>query len=385
MKILILSCNTGEGHNSCARALKIAMKRRGIDCHIQDTLALVSDDLSQRVDNAYISSTQDTVFETLYKLGQWVSDNITFHKSVVYGINSLYAKYLNEYIRSNAYDAVVCVHLFPAEAMTALRRQELLNIPTYFVMTDYTCIPFLPETDLDYYIIPHVFLMDEFSAKGIPREKLVPIGIPVDEKKFSTRIPQQQARKILFEEWKCKSLRSKKGHWYLVMSGSMGFGNIDKLLQKLLDTIRKEDKVICVCGHNQSMYERLQSSFCDKAQMLLLGFTEQVSLLMDACDVLFTKPGGITSTEAIVKNIPLIHTAPIPGLENYNADFFHNNGLSYHHLDVEEQVSAAIRLCENKQYRESMLQQQRTHSNPHASDDVIDLVMSNGTALRDKV
>ena len=115
MKILILSCNTGEGHNSCARALKIAMKRRGIDCHIQDTLALVSDDLSQRVDNAYISSTQDRVFETVYKLGQWVSDNITFHKSVVYGINSLYAKYLNEYIRSNAYDAVVCVHLFPAE------------------------------------------------------------------------------------------------------------------------------------------------------------------------------------------------------------------------------------------------------------------------------
>jgi processive 1,2-diacylglycerol beta-glucosyltransferase len=97
---------------------------------------------------------------------------------------------------------------------------------------------------------------------------------------------------------------------------------------------------------------------------------------MDASDVIFTKPGGITSTEAIVKNIPIIHTAPIPGLENYNARFFHNHGLSYHTNDTNQQVAIAMRLCEDKAFRNRMLQQQRLNSNPHTSDDVIDLILT---------
>ncbi len=76
MKILILSCNTGEGHNSCAKALQIAMQRRGITCEIQDTLALVSEGLSQRVGDAYLFSTRGSLFEFVYKFGGFVSDNI---------------------------------------------------------------------------------------------------------------------------------------------------------------------------------------------------------------------------------------------------------------------------------------------------------------------
>ena len=376
MKILILSCNTGEGHNSCAKALKIAMDRRGIACDIQDTLALVSDELSLRVANAYVSSTQGSLFETAYKIGGFVSDKIDFHQSIIYGVNRLYANTLYEYIRDNAYDAVVCVHLFPAEAMTALRRNEMLRIPTYFVMTDYTCIPFLPETDLDYYIIPHEHLIEEFVEKGVPREKIVPIGIPVDEQKFTTRVPQRQARQQLTENMGIKNWNTNRGHWYLIMSGSMGYGNVDALVHQLLARIREDDKVVCVCGRNQQMYDNIATTFSNEERLCLLGYTDQVSLLMDASDVIFTKPGGITSTEAMVKNIPIIHTAPIPGLENYNARFFHNHGLSYHTNDTNQQVAIAMRLCEDKAFKKSMLQQQRIYGNPRTSDDVIDWILN---------
>ena len=352
------------------------MDRRGIVCDIQDTLALVSDELSQRVANAYVSSTQGALFETVYKIGGFVSDNIDFHQSLVYGVNRLYANTLYEHIRDGAYDVVVCVHLFPAEAMTALRRNAMLQIPTYFVMTDYTCIPFLAETDLDFYIIPHEHLVEEFVEKGVPREKLVPIGIPVDEQKFTTRKPKRQARQLLADTLGLHDWTTNSGHWYLIMSGSMGYGNLDALMHQLLMRIRKEDKVVCVCGRNQQMYDNLQTTFANDKQLCLLGFTDQVSLLMDASDVIFTKPGGITSTEAIVKNIPIVHTAPIPGLENYNAQFFHNHGLSYHTTDISQQVAVAMRLCEDKSYRENMLQQQRLNSNPHTSDDVIDLILN---------
>ena len=372
MKILILSCNTGEGHNSCAKALQIAMQRRGINCEIQDTLALVSEGLSQRVGDAYLFSTRGSLFEFVYKFGGFVSSNMDTWQSLVYGANRLYAKKLYDYIKKHHFDIIVCVHLFPAEAITALKRNMHMDIPSYFIMTDYTCIPFLQETDLDYYIIPHEHLIEEFAEKGLPRDKIVPIGIPVDEKKFTTRLPQSKARALLIHSY--IDLRSD-GHWYLVMSGSMGFGNVEQLIKQLLKDIRPEDSIVCVCGRNESLLHSLQEQFTEQGQLCLLGFTNQVSVLMDAADVIFTKPGGITSTEAIVKNIPLIHTHPIPGLENHNAHFFHQHGMSYFTTDIQQQVAVAKRLCEDLNYRKQMLRNQRMNANPHSSDDVINFII----------
>ena len=375
MKILILSCNTGEGHNSCAKALKKAMDRRGIACEIQDTLSLISNTLSQRVSNAYIYSTRGSLFEMVYKLGGFVSNNSDSRQSLIYSANRLYAEKLYHYIVNNGFDVVVCVHLFPAEALTAIKRNTQLRIPTYFVMTDYTCIPFLPETDLDYYIIPHEHLIEEFVERGIPRKKIIPIGIPVDEQRFATRQPQLRARHILAQQmgW---NISAATGHWYLLMSGSMGFGNLGALVEQLLQAIRPKDRVICVCGRNEEMQHSLQEVFADNQQLWVLGFTDQVSLLMDAANVIFTKPGGITSTEAIVKRIPLIHTTPIPGLEDRNAHFFHQHGLSYHTNDVAQQVVVAMRLCQDQAYRQQMLHQQCEHANTRSSDDIIDLILS---------
>ena len=376
MKILILSCNTGEGHNSCAKALKKAMDRRGIACEIQDTLALISDTLSQRVSNAYVYSTRGSLFEMVYKLGGFVSNNSDSRQSLIYSANKLYAERLHNYIIDNGFDVVVCVHLFPAEALTALQRNAQLHIPTYFVMTDYTCIPFLSETDLEYYVIPHEHLIEEFAERGIPREKIIPIGIPVDEQRYASRQPRLRARRMLAQQmgW---DITTATGHWYLLMSGSMGFGNLGELVEQLLRTIRPEDRVICVCGRNEDMQHSLQEAFAGNQQLMVLGFTDQVPLLMDASNVVFTKPGGITSTEALVKHIPLIHTAPIPGLEDRNAHFFHQHGLSYHTNDVAQQVAVAMRLCQDQAYRQQMLRQQREHANTRSSDDVIDLILRN--------
>ena len=376
MKILILSCNTGEGHNSCAKALKKAMDRRGVACKIQDTLALISATLSQRVSNAYVYSTRGSLFEMVYKLGGFVSNNSDSRQSLIYSANKLYAERLHNYIIDNGFDVVVCVHLFPAEALTALQRNAQLRIPTYFVMTDYTCIPFLSETDLDYYVIPHEHLIEEFAERGIPREKIIPIGIPVDEQRYASRQPRLRARRMLAQQmgW---DITTATGHWYLLMSGSMGFGNLGELVEQLLRTIRPEDGVICVCGRNEDMQHSLQEAFAGNQQLWVLGFTDQVPLLMDASNVIFTKPGGITSTEALVKHIPLIHTAPIPGLEDRNAHFFHQHGLSYHANDVAQQVAVAMRLCQDQAYRQQMLRQQREHANTRSSDDVIDLILRN--------
>lgn len=373
MKVLILSCNTGEGHNSSANALKHAMDIRGIECVVQDTLALISETLSRSVSDVYVFSTKRPAFEVAYKIGAFVSDTFDHHKSPIYRTNKLYAKPLYDYIVNNKFDAVVCVHLFPAEAVTALSRKAKLRVPTFFVMTDYTCIPFLTETELNHYIIPHEHLIEEFVEKGLPREKIHPIGIPVDEAKFTSRTEKQEARRLIGKKMHWK-IQQATGHWYLIMSGSMGFGNLGELVSELLAKIEANDRVFCVCGRNDHILNSLKKEFADEPQLWLTGFTDKVSLLMDACDVIFTKPGGITSTETIVKNIPLIHTAPIPGLENYNARFFHYHNLSYYTEDILQQVAVAQRLCTDTAYRERMLRAQRENSNPHTSEDIIRLI-----------
>lgn len=373
MKVLILSCNTGEGHNSCAKALKLAMDAAGVECEVADTLALVSESLSHKVGEAYVFSTKGPMFEMAYKFGGYVSDHMDLLKSPVYATNKLYAKRLYDYIVDNHFDAVVCVHLFPAEALTALQRKAKLQVPTFFVMTDYTCIPFLTETELDHYVIPHEHLVEEFVEKGLPRDKIIPVGIPVNEPKFTTRIPRDEARRQITAEMNWP-LDHSDGHWYLIMSGSMGFGDLGGLVSELLDRIDPTDRVVCVCGRNEKVFNSLRDEFASDSRLWLTGFTDKVSLLMDASDVIFTKPGGITSTETIVKGMPLVHTAPIPGLENYNARFFHYHNLSYHTNDVRQQALVAIRLATDEVYRERMLRAQQENANPHTSEMVVSLI-----------
>lgn len=375
MKILILSCNTGEGHNSSARALKKAMDTQGIECDVQDTLALISADVSKNVSDVYVYSTKSSLFEKAYRIGETVSSWENSVKSPVYVANKLYAKKLYDKLTEGGYDAVICVHLFPAEALTALRRKARLDIPSVFVMTDYTCIPFLPETELDRYVIAHEDLEEEFVEKGIPREKIVPLGIPVDEERYGTRLDRNDARALVCDEfaWKPSPAESR---WFLIMGGSMGFGNMGGLISTLLRRIQPEDRVICICGRNEVQKTSLLEEFGDDGRFLATGFTDRVPELMDASDVLFSKPGGITGTEAVLKNIPLVHTSPIPGLETYNARFFHYHNMSYSTSDPQMQAEVALRLCNDSRWRERMAQAQKRNSNPRCCRDITDLILT---------
>ncbi|MDE5892269.1 MAG: hypothetical protein K2H45_05020 [Acetatifactor sp.] len=131
------------------------------------------------------------VFKGAYRTGRAITSSR--RKSPVYYANALYAEKLYHYIVDNGYDTVVMPHLFPAEALTyMLRRHERRpDIRTYFVGTDYTCIPFTEEMEVDYYFIAHEELLEEYVQKGIPREKLISTGIPVSDR-FRPPAPYQK-------------------------------------------------------------------------------------------------------------------------------------------------------------------------------------------------
>ncbi len=376
MKILILSASTGEGHNSSGKAILNAMLQRGIDAEMKDVLEIANPRASKKVSKTYVKSTEGhNLFSKIYALAVWVSEHLNQgRRSPVYLFNKIYWRRLYRYLEQGGYDAVVSVHLFAAESLTAVKREGKLRIPTFFVMTDYTLHAFLNDTDLDYYIIPHEDLIPLYTRQGFKFDHIFPIGIPVDVDKFTTRQPKPEARKQVAEQLGFK-LKANEGNWYLVMSGSMGFGNMSQLMCEFISRIGKNDRVICVCGRNERNLHTVQRDFAKESRVVPVGYTDKVSLLMDACDVVLSKPGGITTTETIIKNIPLVHTAPIPGIESENAEFCHERNMSFYAAKPVEQVEAAIRLATDTEAREAMLESQRRNSEPKTCQFIIDLVM----------
>ena len=125
MKTLILSCDMGGGHNSAAKALAQWGERNGIPCEIADTLSFISTDFSRTMSDLYIFTTKSNLIKVIYKTGEIVPRSRRV-KSPVYVANKIYCKRLCDYILEGGFTSVICTHVFPAEAMTALRRAGLL-------------------------------------------------------------------------------------------------------------------------------------------------------------------------------------------------------------------------------------------------------------------
>lgn len=366
MKVLVLSCNTGEGHNAAGRAVCEKFRERGVCCEFVDAMSFAGKNVSKNVTKTYVFITTHVprVFGALYKAGDFISSSK--RKSPVYLANKAFKKKLERYLLEERFDAVVMPHLFPAETITSLRRENRVQLKTVAVATDYTCIPFWEECDVDRYIVPHRDLMDDFVQKGIAREKLLPYGIPVSNQ-FREKVEKREARRAL-------SLDEEKP-MFLIMSGSMGFGKVGMLIEEALSRFGDGVNIVVLGGTNTKLKNKLREQFKARRTVMVLDFTKKVSLYMDACDVIFTKPGGLTSTEAAVKNIPLVHTCPIPGCETINACFFKEHGMSLFHEEAKGQIDCAERLLKDSALREHMLSCQRQHCNPAASDEICDLVM----------
>ena len=169
MKVLILSCNTGGGHNSCAKYIQEEFRLNNIECDFKNYFEIVN--LSKRdfSNQIYVKSLgrKGGLFSYVYK---------TNLSSPVYLVNKLYSGRLYRFIKKNNYDLVICPHLFPAQALTAINKHH--RIPFLFVDTDYEYQPLTHEIKADYYVIPKG-LESKFIERGIDQNKILPFGIPI--------------------------------------------------------------------------------------------------------------------------------------------------------------------------------------------------------------
>lgn len=354
MRVLVLSCNTGGGHNSAGSAIVEALHARGHEGERVDFLALATEKVSQLVSGAYVGMVKNipAMFGVTYQVGRAVStaEHALGWRSPVYLACAQIVPELSRYLNQHPCHAIVAPHVFPALALTEMRRRSLPLPLTAAVATDYTCIPFFEEEDCDYTCIPGEMCAEEFVRRGFPREKLVPLGIPVSGA-FSRRVGRTESRRELG--------LPQSGRRVLLMGGSMGAGHIAQLTRSLLYLTPEDVSLSVICGSDEKLRRTLARKYEGEVRVEVVGQTDQVARYMEASDLLYTKPGGLTSTEGAVMGVPMVHMKPIPGCESRNRALFTKCGMSVSARGVLGQAVKGVRLLNDPRRCQAMCEAQR--------------------------
>ena len=363
MRVLILTCNTGGGHNAVAAALAESFRRLGVSSDTADGLSFISQKASRFVSKWHTRFYRR--YPKLYKAGYMSAENdaeSNDRDNPVYRYMARGARRLGRAIQDGGYDAVVCVHVIPAMMMTELRRQRETGPVFCFVATDYTCSPTVGGCTPDVCVIPHEELAEEFVSCGIARETLLAAGIPV-RAVFRERGDRAAARSEL--------ALPPEGRHIVLMSGSIGCGPMADIAAELEKRMERGDFASVLCGSNRQMLYALRRRGFRRVEAV--GFTNRVHRYMDSADVLVSKPGGISITEAGTRGTPLLLADMVGGCETRNQEFFHARGWA-ETCQPEDMADAALALLDRPERRQALVAQQHRDFDGLAADRVAQAV-----------
>lgn len=345
MKVIILTMSTGNGHNIASYALKNYLKSLGMEAKVVDAYKFFNKQLSDLLEKGYLMSTKYApyMYGKFYRSMEKHNPESRLAWSTF--CNSFVARQFAKYISRQNPDMVVSTHSLAAVLMSEYKRKKLVDTKTIGIVTDFCILPYWDMADMDYYITANEHIKDLLIKKGIHPDKILPYGIPIDLK-FSQKISKEEARRKLGIENK---------ETLFIISGSMGFGKTEKYI-KSLDSIDRDFQIISVCGRNENMKNRVDR-LITKKKVYNFGYVDNVDVIMDASDIIVTKPGGLTVSEAIAKKLPMVLVDPIPGQEDRNKEFLINNSLAMgvsKNAPLDEVVSQLIKCPERREQIKTM-------------------------------
>lgn len=370
MRALILTCNTGGGHNSAAASLKEAFEKAGWGCDITDALKFISKRMTQIMSSGHnwMYRHAPGVFNFGYQFSEQHPD-LFQEESGVYKFLTVGSERLGAYIKEGGYDLVVCTHVFSALMLTEVFRESDLQVRSCFVATDYTCSPSVEESELDWYFVPADSLIPEFVGKGVQKDKLIGSGIPVSAR-FSEHMPIWEAKKL-------QGIGPDQKH-LLVMCGSMGCGNIKELAEEIAEYLPENAVMTVICGSNESLYRKLCQKLGEDRRVRILGFTGQVSQLMDSADLYLTKAGGLSTSEALNKHLPMCLINAVAGCEEYNARYFVKHGMAVAAEDEKELPKLCIELLADDEKLDQMKVQMARFAPGNSAEKIVKFIINGG-------
>lgn len=367
-KILILSCNTGQGHNSAANALKMAFSELKTEADIEDALRFISDGVSKFISDWHVKIYRNmpAAFDKGYKLTENYTEKLFDEKSLMYKLFTMGTERLYEFLCDGGYDTVICTHAFSALVFTDVVKKYSPNIKTAFVATDYSIPPSIEQAELDYYFIPDKELIGNFKKVLNEGGEIIASGIPV-RSEFLISSEKAFAKQQL-------GVDPNKKH-IMLMCGSMGCGPMKNIVSEFVDLLPETVELTVVCGTNEKLKAQLEKIVKkdEKGSSIhIKGFVDDVSLLMDSADVYITKPGGISITEAAVKNLPLVLIDAVSGCEDYNLQFFVENKMAVTETSPQKLAQKAIKLLFDEKEHAEIAKRQKERGYEKSVQIIID-------------
>ena len=320
-KILILSATFGDGHKQVAKAISEA-----VEYTLPNASPIILDIME------WIHPYLYPVSLFVYKRGikrfpqvySYFYKKTRVKNSFSTKLNSLFTFGLQtmlEVIQRIKPRVVVSTYPFAAGIISKLKEQGLINIPAVTIITDYTDHSYWIHPYTDLYIVGSNQVRDRLISLGIEDDKIKNTGIPVRQ-----RFIESQPRELLLEKY---GMRSNK-FTILIMGGGDGFIGKGRSTFRALESVSQTLQLIIVCGRNKKLKKQLELELKDyKHDVLLLGFCENIQELMAISDLMITKPGGVTTSEALAMGLPLLIYHPLPGQEEDNAEFLWKSGLAF--------------------------------------------------------
>lgn len=357
-KVLILTASTGEGHNQAANSIAENFEARGYEVIKNDFLK----SNSKLLDNILVSGYEilASIFPKIYGISYKLTDGPLNNKI----LSSLFfftrRKFLN-LITEIKPDIILLTHPYAVSIIGTLKRKGL-NTPVISIVTDFKAHGTYIDSNINAYITGSDLTNESLIKKGIDSHKVHAYGIPVKDE-FLARVP---------------GLLSTKDEQYfniLLMSGSMGLKNISYVLKELLNNSHKL-RITVVCGNNKKLKDTLckehKHRIKDK-KLHILEFSKDIASLMEYSDLIITKPGGLTITEAINKTLPILIPFCIPGQEMQNTEFLTENGYALYVDNLLELNLSVDNFIDNPDSLEEIRKKLSALSQTYSKEKIVDI------------
>ena len=366
----MLSVSAGAGHVRAADAVVKAAstaKPPLIATHL-DLLTLVPKDFRKLYGEQYIRLVEKLpqLWSYLYSKTDRPSRDSLVGK-LKRAAEELNTRKLNAEIERLAPDVILCTHFLPAELLSRQKSKGRSLPPLWVQVTDFDVHALWVHSHVDRYCVANEEVAFRLADRGVPRERITVTGIPV--------MPQFSApldRAICAGELGLKP----ETFTVLMMAGGAGVGGLDMLAERVL-RLPDSPQLVALAGRNAELLQRLQAlARQHPGKLFPLGFTTTVERVMTAADLVVTKPGGLSVSECLAKQRPMLLVSPIPGQEERNADYLLESGAAIKAVDGATLVFKLANLMAEPARLAAMSAAAARIGRPGAAADVVALISS---------
>ncbi|WP_427127787.1 MGDG synthase family glycosyltransferase (plasmid) [Priestia megaterium] len=343
-KVLILTGSYGAGHYQTARAIEEAIRLKKLDLEplivdITDYKYRLVTNISRRI---FIEGV--TKFPAFYDYLYKKSRNPNHFSSFLKIIGRTGVWSVLELINKFRPSIVISTFPFAAGIMSYLKKHHLTSVPTLTIITDYTVHSIWIYPYTDQYIVGSDIVRRGLVQCGVKEERIKVTGIPIHPK-FST-------------QYKKEKLKLKYGLKHnlptvLIMGGGCGLiGSHNKILNSL-EGCPFELQIIIICGHNQKIKKSIEKALSySKHHVIIMGFVDCIDELMAICDGMITKAGGVTISEGLALNVPILLYRPLGGQEQDNTKFLVESNIGILIEDIRDLSNKIIELLKRRYQRQ---------------------------------